>query len=328
MYLSLDTIRDCTRGCARIEECDGVFTLMRFTESQARAYRDVIGNQDFYNKTFATAGVRLAFKTNSTQFAFDYRFFGGSSRKFGYFDVYINGAMTSHFGSTGQENMSGHSTVALPEGTNTVEIHFPWSRRTDISNVEIDDGAFIEGVYRTHTMICFGDSITHGYDAIHPSFSYASHLATLLDADYINKGIGGDIFCPALLEEAECPDPDYITIAYGANDWDKSTPEELEANCRAFFARIRELYPTSKIFVQTPIWHVAYHKTDKLGMTVPEMNAFLCEILRDYPSLYVVDGPSLVPHLPEFYTDGAHPTEACFAYYSANFYAAIQKELR
>jgi lysophospholipase L1-like esterase len=328
MYLSLDTIREITRGCARVEEHDGTFMLMRFTEKQARAYLDVIGNEDFYNKTFATAGVRLAFRTNSTQFAFDYRFYGGSSRKFGYFDVYINGAMTSHFGSIGQENLSGHSTIALPDGANTVEIHFPWSRRTDIGNVEIDDGATVESVHRAHTMICFGDSITHGYDAIHPSFSYATRLAALLDADYINKGIGGDIFCPALLEEAECADPDYITIAYGANDWQKSTPSELEANARAFFARIREIYPTSEIFVQLPIWHGYYHKTSKLGMTVPEMNAFLRGILKDYPTLHVIDGPSLVPHVLEFYTDGAHPTEACFAFYASNFYAAIQKELK
>ena len=67
MYLSLDTIREITRGCARVDEHDGTFMLMRFTEKQARAYLDVIGNEDFYNKTFATAGVRLAFRTNSTQ---------------------------------------------------------------------------------------------------------------------------------------------------------------------------------------------------------------------------------------------------------------------
>ena len=63
-------------------------------------------------------------------------------------------------------------------------------------------------------------------------------------------------------------------------------------------------------------------------MTVPEMNAFLRGILKDYPTLHVIDGPSLVPHVFEFYTDGAHPTEACFAFYASNFYAAIQKELK
>lgn len=328
MYLSLDVIREITRGCARVEEHDGLFSLMRFTHEQAQAYLDVIGNVDFYNKTFATAGVRLAFKTNSSRFAFRYHFTRGSSRQFGHFDVYLDGCLTSHFGTVGLESMSGQACIAIPDGTQTVEIHFPWSYCARISHVEIDDGATIEGVYRAHTMICFGDSVTHGYDAIHPSFSYASRLAALLDADYINKGIGGDVFCPALLAQAECPAPDYITVAYGANDWDKSTPEEFERNCRAFLSRIRELYPTSEIFVLTTIWHTAFHKSAKMGMTGTEQNAWMREILHDYPSLHVVDGPSMVPHRPEFYTDGAHPTEACFAFYAANLYAAIQKALK
>ena len=57
MYLSLDTVREIARGCTRVEECNDIFTPLRFTEKQARAYLDVIGNEDFYNKrrSFATA---------------------------------------------------------------------------------------------------------------------------------------------------------------------------------------------------------------------------------------------------------------------------------
>lgn len=328
MYITLETIREIARGCARVEEIDGAFALMRFTEAQARAYLDVIGNADFYNKTFATAGVRLAFQTDSRRFAFDYHFTRCSSRQFAHFDVYLDGALTSHFGTQGLECMTGHAEITIPEGTQKVEIHFPWSYGVRITNVEIDDGASIVGLHRAHTMICFGDSITHGYDAIHPSFSYATRLATMLDADYINKGIGGDIFCPALLGEAECPDPDYITVAYGANDWDKCTAEEFEKNCRDFLTRIRELYPTSEIFVLTPLWHIASHKTDKMGLTGPQQNTWMHEIVRDYPTLHLVDCFSMVPHRAEFFTDGAHPTEACFAFLASNIYVAISKILK
>lgn len=327
MLLTLEQIQDIARGCARVEERDGAFVLMRFTEKQAQAYLD-IGNEDFYNKTFATAGVRLAFKTDSAHFAFDYRFTRGSSRQFGHFDIYIDGYMTNHFGTVGLESMAGHADIALGEGMKTVEVHFPWSYCAAISNVTIDDGALIEGVYRPHTLICFGDSVTHGYDAIHPSLSYASQLANLLEADYINKGIGGDIYFPALLEEAECPDPDYITVAYGANDWFKCTPEEFEANCRGFFTRLTALYPKSKIFMLSTIWHCEFDTRSKLGMTGAEQNARMREICRDYPGLYYVDGGKMAPHRQEFYTDTAgHPSEACFSIYAANLYAAIQKFL-
>ena len=175
--------------------------------------------------------------------------------------------------------------------------------------------------------ILFGDSITHGYDTRRALGAYSALLTQALDADARNKGIGGDIFCPALLAEAECPDPDYITVAYGANDWDKSTPEEFEQNYRGFLSRIRELYPTSEIFILTPLWHTYFHKTDRMGLTGKEVNAWMKEIIRDYPTLHLVDCLPMVPHRPEFYTDGAHPTEACFAFYAAHLYAAIQKIL-
>ena len=327
MLLTLEQIKEIARGCARVEERDNAFVLMRFTEKQAQAYLD-IGNEEFYAKTFATAGVRLAFRTNSTRFAYDYQFYKGSSRKFGHFDVYIDGSLTYHFGSVGTENMSGHAEITLPEGMKLVEIYFPWSYRADISHVTIDDGAVIEGAYRSHTMISFGDSVTHGYDAIHPSLSYTALLASLLNADHINKGIGGDIYFPALLEEAESDDPDFITVAYGANDWYKCTPEEFENNCRTFISRVTKLYPTSKIFILSTIWHCEFHKASKLGMTGSEQNAWMREICRDYPTVHYVDGGLMTPHRQEFYTDTAgHPNEACFAIYAANLYAAIQKAL-
>ena len=328
MHITLEKIREIARGCARIEEKEGAFTLIRFTEAQANAYRDIIGNQDFYNKTFATAGVRLAFRTGSSHFAFDYQFTRCSSRQFAHFDVYFDDALTSHFGTQGLECMNGRVDLAIPAGTQKVEIHFPWSHGVRIANVEIDDGTEIEGLHRAHTMICFGDSITHGYDALHPSFSYATRLATMLDADYINKGIGGDIFCPALLGEAECPDPDYITVAYGANDWHKCTAEEFEQNCRAFLARIRELYPTSEIFVLLPLWHTLSDKVAKAGMTGLQMNAWLLELLGDYPTLHPINCYPMVPHRAEFFTDGAHPTEACFAFMASNIYVAMNKILK
>ena len=327
MLLTLQNIKDIARGCVRIEQDNGKFSLMRFTEKQAQAYLD-IGKKDFYNKTYATSGVRLAFKTDSRKFCFDYKFFGSSSRKFGHFDVYIDGCMKYHFGTEGLESMQGHAEIALPEGDKKVEIYFPWSYCAKISNVTIDDGATIQGVHRSKTMICFGDSITHGYDAIHPSLSYASLLGSLLDADEINKGIGGDIFFPALLDEAECPDPDYITVAYGSNDWLKCTREEFEVNCHEFLSRLVKLYPTSKKFILSPIWHCAFDTVSKLGLTVPEQSARMREICGEYPSLHFIDGALLTPHRREFYADLiSHPNETGFAVYAAKLYAEIQKAI-
>ena len=81
-------------------------------------------------------------------------------------------------------------------------------------------------------MIMFGDSITHGYDALNPSFSYANRLADLLNADFVNKGIGGERFFPTLAQLKDDIEPDYITVAYGTNDWAHSPKEVFDKNSK------------------------------------------------------------------------------------------------
>lgn len=67
-----------------------------------------------------------------------------------------------------------------------------------IREIEIDDGSVILPAKKSRKIIMYGDYITQGYDAASPSLSYASRLADLLDADCINKGIGGSLFTPEL----------------------------------------------------------------------------------------------------------------------------------
>ena len=142
----------------------------------------------------------------------------------------------------------------LGEGYKTVQIYFPWSAASTLRFLALDDGASISPVLRPNRMLIFGDSITQGYDALYPSHSYASVLADALNADARNKGIGGEKFFPALLDEPEDFEPDYITVAYGTNDWAGRTAEELEHNLREFYHRLSALYPKARIFAVTPIW--------------------------------------------------------------------------
>ena len=51
-------------------------------------------------------------------------------------------------------------------------------------------------VRRKYSMISYGDSITHGYDAEYPSLALSSALSRMLGADNTNKAIAGDIFFP------------------------------------------------------------------------------------------------------------------------------------
>ncbi len=329
MKLSLEQLKKITFGAVSMEEKEGKFYFYRFTEAQKKAYETTSPN-DFYRKSFATAGVRFSFRTNSTTLAFDYDFFGfGSSREYGYFDLYINGALKKHFGVEGNYCQGGNMRISLPEGEKTLELYFPWSKCTAMSNVELDDGATLEGISRKYKMISFGDSITHGYDAIYPSLSYASQLAQNLDADQINKGIGGDKFFPALLDEKDPIDPDFITVAYGTNDWSKCPREVFEENCKNFYNRLSALYPNAKIFAITPIWRGDWNrKTCGFGSPVTNVYPMIADICKDLPNITVINPYNFVPHRPEFFADlSLHPNDLGFCLYAKGLYNEIVKYL-
>ena len=80
MKLTLDQIRSVARGAVRIEESNGSSQFYRFSEEQERLYK--LHNEDLYKKTFATAGIRLDFVTNSTRLGLSGSVSSASSRKF------------------------------------------------------------------------------------------------------------------------------------------------------------------------------------------------------------------------------------------------------
>jgi lysophospholipase L1-like esterase len=237
--------------------------------------------------------------------------------------------MTKHFGASGSAVVGGKASVELGAGEKTVELYFPWTYRTVLSNVELKDATLLEGVSRKHTMLTFGDSITQGYDAEYPSLSYASSLARLMDADAVNKGIGGEFFFPALLDEPDPISPDFVTVAYGTNDWSHHEYEDTKMRCRAFYKRLSELYPNARIFAITPIWREGGMRTNtKYGAPVTEVDTMIREVCADLPNVTVINGWTFVPAKPEFYADlRLHPNDLGFGMYAQNLYAAIAKEL-
>jgi hypothetical protein len=90
MVLKLEQIRQITFGTAYIIEDNDRISFNRFTAEQSGAYKE-FRNNEFYHKTFAAAGIRMAFRTDSRKLSFEYKFSYGSSRLFGWFDVYENG---------------------------------------------------------------------------------------------------------------------------------------------------------------------------------------------------------------------------------------------
>ena len=112
-----------------------------------------------------------------------------------------------------------------------------------LEELSLEDGAALVPVCREKKILQFGDSITHGYDALHPAASYSVRLADALGMECCNKAIGGDMFCPGLAALPEETAPDVITAAYGTNDWSNRTEDVYAENCLGFYKALRETYP-------------------------------------------------------------------------------------
>ena len=334
MKLNLSEIKEITLGAVRILENENGIDFYRFTEEQEKFYEK--RSEDFYKKTFSTSGIRLRFRTDSRNLFLKAEITSGTSRSYFSVDVVVNGEIVGSLNNFSGVDLPPHYTVTkLPFGEfhksfdlgaaeKDVEIFLPWSVRLTLKELSLDDGSYIEPIKRSRKILCFGDSITHGYDALYPSNKYISKLSDMLDAEEYNKAIGGEIFAPELASLREDFDPDYITVAYGTNDWNVSTKEEFTYNSGEFFRNLNKSYPNSRILALTPIWREESDKIRRVG-------EFKCvgEIIQkqaeEFDNIYVISGFELVPADKKLYADlRLHPNDAGFGYYFENLAKSIK----
>ena len=325
MRLDLAQIKDITLGAVRVEEGDNGICFHRFTEAQEKKYYDRWS--EYYLRSLAPSGIRLRFRTDSETLFLKADVSNTTSRSYFAFDVLVNGEKLDSMDNFSNEDLpldySNHpcrlgvhsKLFALGPGKKEVCIYFPWSVQVSLMALELDDGAFLEPVKPGKKLLCYGDSITQGYDALYPSNKYISKLADFLDAEENNKAVAGDIFFPDLLSEKENLDLDYITVAYGTNDWSSNTKEAFVANCREFFFRLNRNYPDAKIFVITPIWRKDHEEHQDFGK-FEEVERVITNTVADYENMTVFSGFDFINHDEKLYGDlRLHPNDAGFAQY-------------
>lgn len=327
MKLDLDHLAQFIQGAEAIVRKDDCIVPHRFTAAEMHAFD---GNADFRRKSYAASCVRLAFSTDATGFSMAYHVVKGSSRTFYYFDVYVNGVMVQHSGHESYvECPDNELHVTLDGKPNTVVVYFPCLSEIDIKSFDLEGGHVIAPAIRLRTLFCYGDSITQGYDARHPSLAYANQLGDALCAEVFNKAIGGDVFNPALVTATGPHKPDIITVAYGTNDWShKNTKETFFAQMNGFYANLHNLYPDVPVFVILPIWRRDHDRVTDIG-TFDELRGYLTEAVKPYANFRLLDGYQYVPHLEEAFSDKyLHPNDFGFEFYAKNLIAEIKDAMK
>ena len=334
MKLNFEQIKDITIGAVRVEEENGLINLYRFTKEQQELYKN--RSQDFYMKTFASAGIRLLFKTNSKNLALTVVTEKGSSRTYFSVDVFCDGKPVGFIDNYSDIKIPQmYTKLQLPfgefsksfqlgEGEKTVCIYLPWSAKTAIKELTFDDNAFISAIKPKKKLLAFGDSITQGYDALRSSNRYVARLADKLGVEEINKGIGGEYFCADLARFKEPFTPDYVLVSYGSNDWNRKTFDEFNVNCKAFYEAVSKNYPDSKIFAITPIWRKDMDEERPFG-EFKKVDLCIKEAVMNLKNVTVITGFDFVPKEESYFADlRLHPTDEGFEHYFNNLYDKIK----
>lgn len=341
MKLTFEEIRAASCGAVSLEQTKRGIGFHRFTPEQEAVYWPEADSTP--NATLlSTAGIKLRFTTDSTLltlrgavtrvmpdrslYAIDIKQDG---KLIDSIQNYDEKTLTSFYATGSYPLCPFENSFSLGVGTKTLEIHLPYSVIFYLQDLILSDGASFAPKKRSKTLLAFGDSITHGFDALHPSAKYATLLADMLDAEEWNRGIGGACFTPTLSQPKESFIPDIITVAYGTNDFSCQIPrQQFSDNCRQFILNLAHNYPDSPIFLIAPIWRADKMQNDVLGH-LGDMHQLFTELTADIPHVFVIPGYELVPHDPLCFGDGfLHPNDNGFAHMAKALAEKIKSSLK
>ncbi len=295
--------------------------LHRLTERQI-AHLDA-ASEAWGVRARCTAGVRLVVRTDAESVELVGRVLPGA-RSYAGIDVEVDGkSVAAHRLEAGPETLALSLAGFEEKKIREWDVTFPQSAILEIDALNVPEGTVVEPVDRpSHRLLCLGDSITQGMDALGPASAYPLQLARMLNADLLNQGVGGHIFDADALDPELPYHPNLVTIAYGTNDWGRElTVDEISKQVNAYLRVLLPSVEGADVVVVTPIWR----KTGQEVRAGGNLTAF-SRVIRDNASglgVRVVDGLGLVPHRPDLLPDGTHPNDEGFLHYAINLRRAL-----
>jgi len=312
MKLSNEQLKSIYFGALWFEETeDGYLQAFQYTKSQMEYFKGAF--EFWYDRCFATTAKTLEFTTSATQVSFSYKFIWKGSEDS--VELWINNAPTKieYVKDMGDE---GKVSFDLPEGAKNVIIYLPSDATLLVKNFEINDT--YTPAKKGEKVLWIGDSITQGYGPLRSAHTYVSVANRMLNYDIINQGIGGYIYDKNTMVPMEGYRPDKIIIAMGTNQFWSETMDAVED----YYISLKEVYGDTPVLCVSPVWR---------GDCPDKYDVFVtfCEnvkkIASQYPNVTVVDGFTMVPHLPEYYIDNLHPNVIGAELYGRNLVDMIRQ---
>lgn len=311
--LTYNEIKEISFGALSTFEKDGIH-FYKCTSEQSASWNAI--STELGERSLTTSGVRLDFITNSKIFRFDVN--NGNK-----FEVLIDGLQRKQFFMNKIHEKGLCAEIELDAGDKRITLVFPSHEKGVISFVEIEEGATIKKVSYEKKILFLGDSITQGWASEYDSLSYAWRTGLFYNADFIIQGIGGACYNKSTFDLKIPFDADEVIIAYGINDcYSSNELSKIEEEIKGFIGNVKKRFDNKRIVVITPIWcselinPVFADKFRKISKMIESIALGMsCEL---------VNGMSLVPHIPEMYEDkSVHPNDNGFGIYAENLIKAL-----
>lgn len=315
MKLANKTLYKLVHGAVQMKEMDkGYVSFYRFSDEQIEYFKF---NDFYYPRTKFPASVTIEFKTNADSFSFKYKIgYIGSKDSI---DVYVNN-LAYQFFNIEDINEKGTIEVNLPKGEKEVHIYLPIDCEIEIKDLTINGN--YKKVVRKEKMLCFGDSITHGFGSYKSSLIYVDVMNRQMGYEILNQGIGGYYYDRNQVVSTPLFNPDKILIALGTNQIHSTDTLEQITD---FYKKINEEFPNIPMFVLTPIWRGDHKDGEEQIAKIKQM---IISQAKNYPNMYVIDGDILVPHMDYYYSDLLHPNALGMEVYGNNLVKEIKKIIK
>ncbi len=323
MKLNDEQIRKITKGVCTVEQEEGHLRFLRFPKEVLTELAKI--DQSKHTQALVASGIRFDFYTDST----DLKIGITTTYATANFELWVDGELTSVAGATDSMGESKSVGFKMKDGKKHVVLYFPTYGIVRLSSVELSDNAWFEPCEDKTLAVFFGDSITQGYTTPWASLNYVARLSRKMDVDFHNFGISGDIFNTVVTEASLSRKPEYVFASYGTNDWGcgKFSPAEFKKNMRDFFVRICAKYPESRIIDILPIWRADGYTDAWYPFKFEEIFVLMREVLREFKTVEVIDGLTLVPHVPALFADRSlHPNETGFEFYADGIFNYLSQK--
>lgn len=314
MEVDLRTVGRLCVGCVEARRRDGALEFHRLSPSLEALYQERPAQ---LVRMQCPSAVRIRFASDTRRVRVGVRY-GAEARPIYRGALCVDAEPQPWGPATRTDEWEGTIFATAEPALRVFDLWLPHQCVALLTRLELSDGAAIRPAPALRRRwIAYGDSITQGMTASSPTATHVGRCALELEAEVLNLGIGGatlEAELAACVPDWPC---DFLTIAYGANDFNQSVPlGAWRARAHSLLAAVEHAHPGRPVFLITPLTWAGCRSVNSAGARLPDYRAALADVARRHPRTRLIPGETMIPDNPAYFVDLVHPNDRGFAEYA------------